>query len=291
MTKKSLWITLFLILFLTPFYFTFAQISNAGFIPGNIWYSKDPFEEGDKIKIYTLIYNPDSRQFSGTVFFFDKTTFLGNKSFVVPGKSLQDVSIDWTATSGDHLIFGQIQGAKFLTTNNTYQDASLSEIKTSESKRSVPKKIIPTPTETNTNPPNTSTDSNIVSSISNTIKENTPEVVSSTISTTTNAVESFRQDMGTLTENKKEVVQNEIKNLENKKTTPVSSTTKKDPAKSTIVEGTSPSSQGIFLKPFKYTELFALSLFSGVFNNKFIFYGLIVIIIFFIVRFIVRRVF
>src|SRR3989338_5661631 len=48
----------------------YAQSSNAGFVPGNIWYSLDPFLEGDKIKIYTLIFNPDPRELSGTVIFF-----------------------------------------------------------------------------------------------------------------------------------------------------------------------------------------------------------------------------
>ena len=56
-----------------------AQSSNTGFVPGNIWYSKDPFEEGDKVKIYTFIFNPDSRELSGTVIFFDKTVLLGKK--------------------------------------------------------------------------------------------------------------------------------------------------------------------------------------------------------------------
>jgi len=55
----------------------YAQSSNAGFVPGNIWYSLDPFLEGDKIKIYTLIFNPDPRELSGTVVFFDNSVFLG----------------------------------------------------------------------------------------------------------------------------------------------------------------------------------------------------------------------
>mgnify|MGYP001567629559 CR=1 FL=1 len=278
MTKKYIGIILFLILFLTPFYLTFAQTSNAGFIPGNIWYSKDPFEEGDKIKIYTLIYNPDSRQLSGTVFFFDKTIFLGSKSFTVAGKGIQDVSIDWTATIGDHTIFGQIQDAKFLTANNIYQNASLSETKTSESKRSVSKKIT-----LNTIGENIS-DSNTVSNIQNFVKENTPEVVSKTIDTTVSSVEEFREKIGTFSENKKEEVKKEIKIIEDSKITQNSDATKKDTE-------INPINQNTFLKPFKYAELFALTVFSAVFNNKYIFYGLIVLIIFFVIRYIIRKIF
>ena len=51
MVLKRIGIVLFLIFFLLPNHNLRAQDSNAGFVPGNIWYSQDPFEEGDKIKI------------------------------------------------------------------------------------------------------------------------------------------------------------------------------------------------------------------------------------------------
>ena len=286
--KKILGITIFLGLIFTPFLFVYAQTSNAGFIPGNIWYSKDPFSEGDKVKIYTLIFNPDVRQLSGSVFFFDKTTFLGNKSFTIPGGSLKDISVDWTVTAGDHTIFGQIQNAKFLNSTGTLDNANLLEIKTSDSNRSVPKTIIPIVSNASTR--DTSAQTSGTLDIPNFVKENTPTVVTETISTTSNAIENFRQNTGSTLDQKKVGVQEEIKNIENKKT---SSTTNKDKAllKSTSQTGNIASNQGVFLKPFKYTELFALSLFSTVFNNKYIFYGLIVLLIFFIMRFIIRKFF
>ena len=114
MTFKKVSIVLFLIFSLFPIQKIFAQNSNTGFVPGNIWYSKDPFEEGDKIKIYTFIFNPDARELSGTVIFFDKTVLLGKKDFIILSKSANDISIDWTVTAGDHTIFGKIENAKFL---------------------------------------------------------------------------------------------------------------------------------------------------------------------------------
>lgn len=285
MIKKYIGILMFFTFLLIPSYFALAQTSSAGFIPGNIWYSKDPFQEGDKIKIYTLIFNPDNRQLSGTVFFFNKTTFLGNKDFTATGKGLKDISIDWTATAGDNVIFAQIQNAKFLNSNNTYEDASLSETKTSESKRSVSKKITTT-TNTNNISVNTEKDNiatDTISSVQNFITENTPEVVAKTIDTTTTKLETFRKDLSVSSTNKKEEVKKEIKNIEKIANTSSSKDTK--------VAGSSASNQGVFLKPFKYTELFALSLFSTVFNNKYIFYGLIVLVIFFIVRFVIKKIF
>ena len=34
-----------------------ATIKNAGFIQGNIWFSKNPFFEGDTVRIYSAIIN------------------------------------------------------------------------------------------------------------------------------------------------------------------------------------------------------------------------------------------
>ena len=93
MTQKKFLIFLFLTL-LFPINKISAEIANVGFIPDNIWYSKDPFFEGDKIKIYTLIFNPDGRELSGTVSFFDKTILLGKKDFRVSGNGVKDISID-----------------------------------------------------------------------------------------------------------------------------------------------------------------------------------------------------
>ena len=43
-------------------------------------------------------------------------------------------------------------------------------------------------------------------------------------------------------------------------------------------------------KPLKFTELFALALFSNIFDNKFIFYTLLFLFIFLILRYIIKRV-
>jgi hypothetical protein len=286
--KQYIKIVIFLLVFLIPFYFNTAGTSAAGFIPGNIWYSKESLSEGEKIKVYTMIYNNDSRKLSGTVFFFNKTTFLGNKDFVVEGNGLRDVSIDWTVTAGENLIFGQIQNAKFLNSNNTYENASLSGTKTLESKNTISKKInLITETNQEEGVSQGSIINTIVPSVENFIKENTPEIVSEKIEEATNKVEEFRKNVAIISEEKKEEVSREIKNIENSKTASISE------LKERANEGgkLDAINKETFLKPFKYTELFALSLFSGIFNNKYIFYGLIVLIIFFVLRFVVKKIF
>lgn len=273
-------IILFLILSIFTACGKYAKASNAGFVSANtnIWYSKDPFEEGDIVKIYTIIFNPDKRELSGTVSFFDKTVFLGKKNFTVPANGVKDISVNWTATVGDHSIFGKIEGARFLVSANKYEDVYLNDGETEKSNRAVSKKIIPakdnptTNTDTSDKINNTSLSS--IENIQQIIKEGTPDFIAKPISSTANAIDGFREGVGAMSENKKELIKAELVTLNNNNTS-----TKANTSTSSI------------LKPFKYIEIFFLGLFSFIFNNKFMFYGLLAIIIFFLVRFIWRKIF
>jgi hypothetical protein len=104
-------------------------------------------------------------------------------------------------------------------------------------------------------------------------------------------LEVFRENVGTLAENKKQEVQNEINLIENKKISTTILPTKKDTTAISTKDTKTNTNQNLILKPLKYTELFALSLFSTVFNNKYIFYGILVLIVLLIIRFIIRRFF
>lgn len=185
--RKVLFILALVVIFIPNF--LHAQESNAGFIPSNLWYSEDPFEEGDKVKIYTLIFNSDPRQMSGTVSFFDKNILLGKKDFIVPGKSMRDVSIDWNVTVGSHVIFAKIDNAKFLTSPGKYETAYLDQTTTDESRRTVSKKVI------------SSEDSEEAGSTLKTNKQiqslvvsNTPEFIAKPVIAAVTALEKFREN-------------------------------------------------------------------------------------------------
>ena len=267
MNLKKFGLVLFLIFSILPVQRIFAQTSNTGFVSGNIWYSKDPFEEGDKIQIYTFVFNPDSRELSGTVIFFDNTVLLGKKDFTIPAKGAEDVFIDWTVNAGDHNIFGKIENAKFLISKGKYEEIYLAANETQKSARTIAKKI--TSTQTNTNPisdiGNVITTS--ISNIKDTISGQTPEAV-------TKPIEKLRVDIIKTEENKKAQLENEIKVLDNTKVA-----LNKNTATNTLT------------KPFKQVELFFVSIFLLILNNPIIFYGLVAIIVFFILRFIWKLVF
>src|SRR3989338_4089878 len=216
MNFKKIGIVLFLILFLFPINRILAQTTNAGFVPANIWYSQDPFEEGDKVKIYTVIFNPDSRQLSGSVIFFDNSVFLGKKDFTAEAKSVKDVYLDWTATAGEHGIFGKIENAKFLISPGKYEEVYLAENETSKSARTVSKKIIPeaAEAETDTTP---SPIFNIVNALTSEplkdiggrIGNNTPEFIARPALATAGAIEEVRSSTGAALKIKREEVKEE----------------------------------------------------------------------------------
>jgi hypothetical protein len=169
--------------------------STTGFIPSNIWYSKDPFEEGDKIKIYTLVFNSDKRELSGSVLFFDNNVLLGKKNFIAAPSSVAQVAINWNVNAGDHDIFAKIESSKFTISAGKYEDVYLNENESEHSKRTVNKKIVSDTTNKNTadtSNQNTSTTGDQISNIANKIKENTPDVIAKPLIATANLTEGFR---------------------------------------------------------------------------------------------------
>ncbi|MES2023619.1 MAG: hypothetical protein V4439_02965 [Patescibacteria group bacterium] len=280
---KKFWIILFLIFSFFPVYKINAS-TNAGFIPSNIWYSKDPFEEGDKIKIYTLVFNPDTRELSGTVSFFDNTIFLGKKNFIVQSKGVKDISIDWTVTVGSHQIFAKIENAKFLISTGKYEDVYLSENETEKSESTVAKKIIPQSNTLGAGADLAGSNGivdNVVSktfqNIENSITSKTPDVIKNSVNSAVGFMEGVRQNVDVASENKQQEVKAEIASLDKQESTKMPSDIKIGNNK--------------LLKPLKYAELFFLNLGSIIFGNKPLFYGISSIIIFFILRYALRLVF
>ncbi|MDR3519935.1 MAG: hypothetical protein P4L63_03580 [Candidatus Pacebacteria bacterium] len=276
MSLKKFGIALLVIFYLLPIQKIFAQTTNAGFIPGSIWYSEDPFTEGDKIKIYTLIFNPDTRKFSGTVDFFDNSTLLGTKNFTVAATSTEDIFINWTVTAGNHEIYGQIENAKFLTSNGTYVDASLAQNETGKSSRTVTSKVV---AQNISNGINTvdgafNTAVNSIQNIGSTTKNVVPVAISQTLANTTNTLDGLRNNISTTLGDAQTQTQNNLDALDNVKNPPTNS-----------------NGSSIFQKPFYVVELFFLTILSYIFKYKILFYGLLVMVILVILRFLWNLIF
>ncbi len=272
--KYSFFILLLLIGLGLPSRF-YATAASPGFIKAPIWFSKEPFEEDDVIKVYTLIFNPDVKTFSGTVLFYDNTLLLGKKSFTVKPKEAQYVSVDWTVTFGNHEIFAKIEDAKFLLPNGKYEVASLEESQSEKSIIQTKKKVIDEAKDT-VKEGVTQANSQI-SKIQQSILENTPEAIATPVVNTANAIENFREELTIKTEIKRDTAKEELAALdrESTKSTDVKSNT-------TGVKTTEESSSS---KPLIYVEMFFYTIFAYILASKLLFYGLGIFVLFLLLRF------
>lgn len=110
MVNRARYISLLICLLLTS-NIAFAGdtiISNAGIIRSGIWYSKDPFYAGDKIRIYTIIFNGSDFDLIGEVYFEDNGKTICKGSFTATSGRSQEMWCDWEAVMGEHKITAKI---------------------------------------------------------------------------------------------------------------------------------------------------------------------------------------
>ncbi|PCI29636.1 hypothetical protein COB55_01695 [Candidatus Wolfebacteria bacterium] len=106
-------ILLYLVLFLAPSQLLAQEtITNVGFVSSDIWYSVEPFFEGDAIRIYTIIRNSSDKDITGIVTFYKDTTPIGSTNFSLAHNRVQDVWIDWNAQTGDSTISAKMSETK-----------------------------------------------------------------------------------------------------------------------------------------------------------------------------------
>ena len=138
MMKKRIFIALLFI-----FYGFIAEaaeepIKNAGFVPANIWYSKDPFFAGDKIRIYTIIFNGSSYDLEGTVEFLDNGALVGKSVFSLSGGGrVRDVWVDIKAKEGKHTMSARITGATASIAGGSKRVIVLDNVESGKSERDV----------------------------------------------------------------------------------------------------------------------------------------------------------
>lgn len=113
-------------------------IKNVGFVPANIWFSKDPFFDGEKVRIYTIIFNGSSYDLEGAVEFLDNGVLIGKTNFSISsGGRVRDVWVDWGATGGKHAITARIIGATASSAGGAKSSVVLDNTETGKSERDV----------------------------------------------------------------------------------------------------------------------------------------------------------
>ena len=246
--------------------FVFAEVpTTTGFIPGSIWYSHEPLVEGDTVKIYTAVWNADDKPLSAKVEFYDKNVVLGTRDVVVDKSSLKDVSISWKVTSGDHTISAKIISSN-TTTGGKSEKVVLERTSTKSDKIFVPVSV------KNAKDEDTSNTKVVKDQIA------IPESLTTSIADTFSPVESMRLRIDQDVDTSKEKTKQEIDQLEGQ-----GSITK---------EGVNTGQKPLDAteRPIAYIKLFLLSIVGFVFGSKLVFYGLSLLILFLVLRFIYRKI-
>jgi major membrane immunogen (membrane-anchored lipoprotein) len=268
-SKKKSWLLSKQLLRFVSILFLFGTLSahaQTGLIPGSIWFSKEKLVEGEIVTIYTAVWNASKETLSGTVVFSDKEVILGTREFKVPGESLEDISIEWSVTAGDHIISANVTNATYLTKEGKTTTASLTQSTAKKEKQFVPKTVVQKEEGVVEEKP----------TLLDTIQSYTPESVTNVVSASTKSSESFREGTGTYLETKKDAIKDQI---QEEKIAKESGTVKAEQVKSKTHT------------PLLYVGLFFTTIGSFIFNNTIIFYGLGALILFFILKKIYRKFF
>ena len=250
-------------------------VATVGFIPNQIWYSKEPLVEGETVKIYTALWNGDAMSASFHVQFYDGVTILGERDVSISPQDVVDVSISWKVTAGDHSISAKISSSTSttdgkketipLTTNTTITDHQFVPVLVKETAKVQVQDQL--------------------DKVTTAVKDVVPDSVGSTFS----SVDSFRNSTYASIQASQKETQKEISALtQPEQVSSVKDTkNKKNP---TIVVNAPAKPLDVTEKPIAYVKLFLLSIVGYIFGSKIVFYGLCLCIVFILIRFIYRKV-
>lgn len=268
---KKYFISLFVffsILFANSVY---AEVSaGSGFIPGQIWYSEETLIDGNTVNIHTAVWNGEKNKLSAKVEFYDKNVILGSRDVVLAPLELKDVFIPWKITAGDHVISAKIISSE-ETVSGKAEKVTLRRTATSSDKQSV--------SVTAKNEAGEAV--NVTDSLNNLINKTgdlLPESVVTPVSNSFTVVDNFREKTSTqmngLKDEAKETIAqiNEETNVEDKPSTEKVST------------------EEAIKKPIAYIKLFLFTVLAFVFGHKIIFYGVLILVIFYVLRAIYRAI-
>lgn len=236
-------------------------VAISGFVPKQIWYSKEKLIEGETVEVHTPVWNGESDPVSVKVDFYNHDTLLGTRELVIKPQELKDVFISWKVTAGENLISAKIVSSVVIV-GEEKKNVSLRYTETDSDKLEVEKekKIIEKEVKVDDSEPKALISEGLL-----------PEKVTVTINEGYSSVDDFRVRTGDKLSINKDKAKEEVETIKNT-----------DSSKDTSIKDK--KTEDVVKKPLAYMKLFVFSVLSFIFENKIVFYGLIILVVFFIFK-------
>lgn len=266
------------VLVLAPFFVSAAPI---GFVKDSVWLSNDAPNEGDTVTISTLVVNGDQSTLTAKVQFYDSELLLSEKSVSVDKGDAKIVTTSWKVTAGSHALHAALKDATLVSTSGKKTSVTLSDAQSANQNLFV-----------KTSTPTSLTEQNKVDAkvneVASKVESVVPEAVKDTFASTGTSVEGLRETWELSLTDKQN--QEKAKLAEMDKVEQERLKAKADPDPANYVANNYVDSAGgnVLQKPFSYILIFLYSLFLFIVGNQFVFYGVIALVVFVIVRSIFR---
>lgn len=302
---------LVLMFFLAPVPLLAQEVSSAGIPKDLIWFSKSPFYAGDTVNVYTIVYNSTPYQFTGIMELHDGNRVLGKQGFIVgPFGTSATVAIPWRVTVGNHDLSMTVANGVFTFDGKVVSHVGTIDVQSgkvelfTEMPPATVMSVSSTTTQMSSN--QTSASTSIISSIAFPITERIPEPIVSAAIPVLGHLEQFRvaqanraaraiqsyeeaivgavgtraEDTSTSTGIRLDkwggVVDDRINGTSTVKTRAQMK------GWDLILHGT--SGADIVRTPFQYLKLFFTLIFSFIINHVFIFYLVLLLLVYKIIR-------
>ncbi|HEY4486992.1 MAG TPA: hypothetical protein VJB70_04660 [Candidatus Paceibacterota bacterium] len=255
----------------------FAVGLSAGIPRDIIWFSKEPFFDGDQVTIFTPLYNSSSYRFSGSVELRDGTATIGTQQFSLASDGASTVvAFPWKATEGEHVFSVLVTEGKFAFGGQSPVDLPISEKTTTVIKRSVGLK----PKAPVQLPPEKDSVSGIVAMAEENILANLPAPFVSEAVPVLGKVESFRIKEATRADAAVSALQTAI--------APEGISVGGESGWKTLFKGV--KTADIVHTPWEYVKLFLALCYQFVTTNVYAFYIFLSYVLYRVVRFVISAV-
>lgn len=256
--------------------------TSISFVDQPLWFSSDTFSSGQTVSIYTALFNQEPTYLIGTASFYDRSVLLGEKQFTIKPRTVETVSFDWKIIPGEHIVsvtVGKLsrvnaQGVKEALPNGSITIEGKKIVVTDSVTPDTVKETLPT-TATEVLTQVDTAQAKALSFI--------PAPIKNTLGAVFSGVEKFRQNTALAVSTnrntlKSQIIDKEIEDAANSTGDKALDKYEANTGQHTV------DATSAFSKPFQEIRLFFLNVGTMFFSNKFLFYGVGLLVIYMAIR-------